>query len=192
MIVDTDLFTVAFSNQGATVRSWRLKKYRGNDGKYLELVNLAAGLEYPFSLYFPDKQPTAKVNWTYYTQTGDPDGLGVTYAFSDGHTSVRKVFRFEKNSYLLQVSTEVAVDGQAVPHLIEWRGGFGDFTVTSAVANQRTLYFDVTQNKLVEQRASAAKNGPVTASGNFSFAGIADTFFAAVVPAGRQHRHAGR
>ncbi|MGB7721743.1 MAG: membrane protein insertase YidC, partial [Bryobacteraceae bacterium] len=180
LIVDTDLFTVAFSNQGATVRSWRLKKYRGNDGKYLELVNLAAGLEYPFSLYFPDKQPTAKVNWTYYTQTGDPDGLGVTYAFSDGHTSVRKVFRFEKNSYLLHVSTEAAVDGQAILHMIEWRGGFGDFTVTSAVANQRTLYFDVTQNKLVEQRASAAKNGPVTASGNFSFAGIADSFFAAV------------
>jgi YidC/Oxa1 family membrane protein insertase len=180
LIVDTDLFTVAFSNQGATVRSWRLKKYRGNDGKYLELVNLAAGLEYPFSLYFPDKQPTAKVNWTYYTQTGDPDGLGVTYAFSDGHTSVRKVFRFEKNSYLLHVSTEAAVDGQAILHMIEWRGGFGDFTVTSAVANQHTLYFDVTQNKLVEQRASAAKNGPVTASGNFSFAGIADSFFAAV------------
>src|ERR1035441_3464157 len=37
LVVDTDLFTVAFSNQGATVRSWRLKKYRGNDGKYLEL-----------------------------------------------------------------------------------------------------------------------------------------------------------
>jgi YidC/Oxa1 family membrane protein insertase len=181
VIVDTDLFTVAFSNQGANVRSWRLKKYRGNDGKYLELVNVAAGLEFPFSLYFPDKQPTAKVNWTYYTQTADPDGLGVTYAFSDSHTSVRKVFRFQKNSYLMQVSTEVASDGQAVPHFIEWRGGFGDFTVTSAVANQRALYFDVTQNKLVEQRASAAKNGPVTASGNFSFAGIADTFFAAVV-----------
>jgi len=181
LIVDTDLFTVAFSNQGATVRSWRLKKYRGNDGKYLELVNLAAGLEYPFSLYFPDKQPTSKVNWTYYAQTGDPDGLGVTYAFSDGHTSVRKVFRFQKNSYLLQVSTEVAIDGQAVPHMIEWRGGFGDFTVTSAVANQHTLYFDVGQNKLVEQRANSAKNGPLTNSGNFSFAGIADTFFAAVV-----------
>ena len=180
LIVDTDLFTVAFSNQGATVRSWRLKKYRGNDGKYLELVNVAAGLEYPFSLYFPDKQPTAKVNWTYYTQTGDPDGLGVAYAFSDGHCSVRKVFRFQKNSYLLQVSTEVASDGQSVPHMIEWRGGFGDFTVTSAVANQHTLYFDVAQNKLVEQRANAAKNGPLTASGNFSFAGLADTFFAAV------------
>jgi len=64
--------------------------------------------------------------------------------------------------------------------MIEWRGGFGDFTVTTAVADQHTLYFDVAQNKLIEQRASAAKNGPVTASGNFSFGGIADKFFAAV------------
>ena len=190
LIVDTDLFTVAFSNQGATVRSWRLKKYRGNDGKYLELVNVAAGMEFPFSLYFPDKQPASKVNWTYYTQTGDPDGLGVAYAFSDGDTSVRKVFRFQKNSYLLQVSTEVSTGGQTVPHMIEWRGGFGDFTVTSAVANQHTLYFDLAQNKLVEQRANAAKNGPVTASGTFSFGGLADNFFAAVfLPEGNATMH---
>jgi YidC/Oxa1 family membrane protein insertase len=39
----------------------------------------------------------------------------------------------------------------------------------------------VAQNKLVEQRANAAKNGPVMAGGSFSFAGLADTFFAAVV-----------
>src|SRR5439155_16574691 len=32
-IVNTDLFRVTFSNQGATVRSWILKKYHGNDEK---------------------------------------------------------------------------------------------------------------------------------------------------------------
>ncbi len=48
-------------------------------------------------------------------------------------TSVRKIFRFQKNSYLSQVSTEVTTDGKPVPHMIEWRGGFGDFTVANAV-----------------------------------------------------------
>ena len=42
LVIDTDLFRVTFSNQGANVRSWQLKKYRGNDGKPLELVNTAA------------------------------------------------------------------------------------------------------------------------------------------------------
>ena len=180
-IVDTDLYRVVFNNQGATVRSWVLKKYKGNDGKPLELANTAAGLEFPFSLYFPGPQPTAKVNWAEYTQTVDPDGLGVTYAFSDGHTSIRKVFRFAKNSYLAHIATEASVDGKPVPALIQWRGGFGDLTVTNAAATERTLYFDVTNNKLIEQTVRAAKNGPATATGNFSFAGMADSYFAGVV-----------
>ncbi len=179
-IIDTDLYRITFSNQGANVRSWLLKKYLGNDGKPLEVVNTASGLGYPFTLHFPAQQPTAKVNWTWYKQTGDPDGLGVTYEYSDGHTSVRKAFHFQKNSYLAEVSAEASVDGKPIPAMLQWRGGFGDFTVSSPAGNQRTLYFDVGQNKLVEKTARDAKNGPVASSGNYSFAGIADTYFAAV------------
>jgi YidC/Oxa1 family membrane protein insertase len=179
-VVQTDLFRVEFSNQGGTVRSWQLRQYHGNDEKPLELVNTAAGLEYPFSLYFNETKPTADVNWTWYKQTPDPDNLGVTYEYSDGRTSVRKVFRFQPHSYLTMVSTEVTLDGKPLSHLVQWRGGFGDFTVPSVAANQRTLYFDVAQNKLVEQGAKAANNGPVTATGNFSFGGLGDNYFQAV------------
>jgi YidC/Oxa1 family membrane protein insertase len=179
-VVKTDLFRVEFSNQGGTVRSWQLRKYHGNDGKPLELTNTAAGLEYPFSLYFPAAKPTTDVNWKWYKQTPDPDNLGVTYEYSDGRTSVRKVFRFQQRSYLTMVSTEVTLDGKPLQHLIQWRGGFGDFTVPSVAANQRTLFFDVAQNKLVEQTAKAASNGPVTNSGNFSFGGLGDNYFVAV------------
>jgi len=50
LTVETDLYRISFSNQGATVRSWLLKatdakgriKYRGNDGKPLDLINPAA------------------------------------------------------------------------------------------------------------------------------------------------------
>ena len=179
-LIDTDLFRIAFSNQGATVRSWQLKKYKGNDNKPLELMNTAANLEFPFSLYFSGQKPTSNVNTANYKQTGDPDGLGVTYEFSDGHTSVRKVFRFQKNSYRSEITTEVSIDGRPVPHLIQWRGGFGDLAVANAPGANRTLYFNVADNKLVEQNAKAAKDGPVSSSGNYSFAGIADQYFAAV------------
>jgi len=180
-VIDTDLFRVTFSNQGGTVRGWLMKKYIGNDGKMLDLTNPVAGVEFPFSLYIPGQEQLAKkLNWAWYEQTGDPDGLGVTYQFSDGRAVARKTFRFQKNSYLSQVTSEVTLDGKPVPSLIEWRGGFGDLTVGTAAGSQRTLYFNVTDNKLVEQNARSARNGSVTASGNFSFAGLADTFFAAV------------
>jgi YidC/Oxa1 family membrane protein insertase len=180
LVIQTDLYRVTFSNQGANVRTWELRQYHGNDGKPLALVNTAAGMDFPFSMYFKEGKPPVDINWSWFKQTVDPDKLGVTYEFSDGHTTARKVFRFQQHSYLVMVSSECAVDGKPLPHLLEWRGGFGDLTVASAAANQRTLYFDVTQNKLVEQTAKAAANGPVTATGNFSFGGIADNYFAAV------------
>ena len=179
-VIDTDLFRVAFSNRGGTVRSWVLKKFKGNDDKPLELMNLSATSEFPFSLYFPGQKPAANVNWSYFTQTPDPDGLGVSYEFSDGHTLVHKSFRFEKNSYVSRISTEVQIDGKPVPNLIEWRGGFGDLTVSNPSGANRALYFNATDSKLVEQSAKTAKDGPVSSSGNYSFAGIADTYFAAV------------
>jgi YidC/Oxa1 family membrane protein insertase len=180
LVIDNGVFHISFSNQGGTVRSWRLKNYRGNDNQPLELVNTAAGLDPPFSLYFPSEKPAAKVNQEYYTEIREPDGLGVSYEFSDGHTSVRKTFRFQKDSYRAEVTAEVTIDGRPVSSMIEWRGGFGDLTVDNPYASESTVYFNVPDDKLVTQNARAARNGPVTSSGAYSFAGMVDSYFAAV------------
>jgi YidC/Oxa1 family membrane protein insertase len=197
VIVQTDLYRVSFTNHGATVRSWQLKgaKFKDNDGKQVELVNSAAGLAPPFSFYLPeDKDLEKELNWSYYTQAADPDGLGVTYRFSDGHVSVKKVFRFQKNSYLSQVSTEILVDGKPLPHMIQWRGGFGDLTVPSPTSNQHSVHYDIALKSwwrswlgltgtggLVDEGATAASKGPIQNAGTYSFAGIADSYFAAVL-----------
>ena len=180
-VIDTQLFTVRLSNQGATVRSWKLKKYNGNDDKTLDLVNPAATTDYPFSLYLPGQDAVAKtINWAWYQAAVDPDGLGVTYSFSNGHVSVKKTFRFEKDSYISRVSSEVTLDGAPLPNLIEWRGGFGDLGLSDSAANSHALYFDVPNNKLNEPKPTAAKSGPISSSGVYSFAGLADRYFAAV------------
>jgi len=190
-VINTDLYRITFSNQGATVRSWQLKKSLA-EGKPLELVNTAATVEdpFPFSLYLADRKALAKkLNAALFQKTVDPDGLGVTYDYSDGHTTVRKTFRFQKDSYLGQISSEVTTDGQPINNSLEWRGGFGDFTLANPAAKQSTIYFDPSApaslwhpfgDNLKEQTVSAAKNGPVTNSGNFSFAGVEDGYFTAV------------
>jgi YidC/Oxa1 family membrane protein insertase len=183
MVVQTDKYRISISNQGATVRSWQLKgaKYKDNDGKQVDLVNASSGLTPPFSFYLPsDKDLEKKLNWSFYTQTADPDGLGVTYRFSDGHVAVKKVFRFQQNSYLSQVSSEILVDGKPVPNMIQWRGGFGDLTVPSPSGSQHAVHYDLTTGKLVDQNATAASKGPIQESGTYSFVGIADAYFAAV------------
>ena len=94
------------------------------------------------------------------------DGLGVTYEFSDGTVVARKTFHFQKSQYIAQVSTEVSEKGTPLAHLIAWRGGFGDPTVVNPAA-QHTIYFDLTDSKLVTHDAKSAKNGTVTSEGNF-------------------------
>lgn len=176
--VDTELYRVALSNRGAVVRSWQLKKYQHN-GKPLELVNTVSHVDRPLALVFRNQKPAVDVNQALYVPKPDPDGLGIAYEFSDGNVAVRKTFRFQRSSYLSQVSTEVLDSGRPVPHLLAWRGGFGDLSVPNAAGNTQALHFDVSESKLVKSAAKVAKDGPVSSSGNYSFAGLEDTYFAA-------------
>ena len=51
--------------------------------------------------------------------------------------------------------------------------------VPGAASVEKSLYFDLAQNKLIVNEASVAKDGPVTLQGNYSFAGLEDRYFAA-------------
>jgi len=181
--IETDLYKVVFLNRGAVVKSWTLKKYRDGKGNPLEVVNVAAAAKvyYPFAVMFKNTKPSTDVNQALFVAKPSADGLGVDYEFSSGKTTARKSFHFEKNSYLISLSSEVLEGTAPVPHLLVWRGGFGDSSVVNAAAGQHSLHYDTAQNKLIVQEAKSAKDGPVINSGNFSFAGLEDTFFAAVV-----------
>jgi len=61
-----------------------------------------------------------------------------------------------------------------------WRGGFGDSTGTNPTADARSLYYDATNSSLEKQDAGDASDGPVSASGNYAFAGVEDKYFAGV------------
>lgn len=180
--LETDVYKIRFSNHGAVVRSWQLKQYRDGTGKLLELVNGIAGSKthFPFSVLFENQKPATDINQSLYVAKPAADGLGIDYEFSDGRTTARKSFRFSRNSYMSQITSEVANNGAGIPHLLAWRGGFGDQTVAAAAAAQKTLYFDASQNKLVQNEAKSASSGPHTVGGTFTFSGIEDNFFAAV------------
>jgi YidC/Oxa1 family membrane protein insertase len=187
-IIETELFRVVLSNRGAVVASWVLKKYKDGAGRPLDLVNAGAAIKtgFPFSLEFEKQAPPSNVNQALFVAKPVSDGLGADYEFSDGRTVVRKSFRFRQDRYLVEISSQVAVDGQALPHVLAWRGGFGDRSPLNHAASLHSLRFDLAQNKLIVEQAKAAKNGPVSAFGSYSFAGIEDSYFAAVaLPADR-------
>ncbi|HKD08325.1 MAG TPA: membrane protein insertase YidC [Bryobacteraceae bacterium] len=185
--IDTDLFQVRFSNRGAVVRSWVLKKYKDAAKKPVDLVNprALAKVPAPFSLYFKGQPPIANLDQALFS-VHRPDPLTVIFEYSDGHTGVKKSFKFAQNSYLVAVDSQVTQNGMQVPHSLGWRGGFGDSTVANPVSAQTAVYYDVNNSKLVVQPAKNAKDGPVSATGQYSFAGLQDSYFAGVfLPEGR-------
>ena len=181
-ILETDLYRIVFSNRGAVVRSWVLKQYKDGSGKPLDLVFARGSSKpgFPFTYDFPGGAPPADLKNALYAAKPAADGLGVEYEFSDGKVAAHKRFVFQKDRYLAEVASTVSAEGRPVPHVLTWRGGFGDPTVLNHPAALHSLYFDPSANKLVVQQAKAAKNGPVSSMGSYYFAGLEDSYFAAV------------
>jgi YidC/Oxa1 family membrane protein insertase len=175
--VETNLYRVTFSNRGAVVRSWILKAYKDHAGKALDLINPRSldKVPAPFSLVMKT-QPSSDPNTALF-KVNAPDPLTLKFEFSDGRTVTKKSFQFVDNSYLVAVSTEVSQDGILVAHSFAWRGGFGDQTVSTAATDEQVAYYD---SKRQTKAAKDAKNGPVSFSGQYSFEGMEDKFFAGV------------
>jgi len=185
--VETDLYQVTFSNRGAVVKTWILKNYKDNQRRPVDLVNTRAiaKVPAPFSVAFKGQPPSADLDKALY-RVQRPDALTVNFEYSDGRTYVKKSFRFSQKSYLVAINSEVAQNGAPVPHGLAWRGGFGDSTVVNAATNQSALFYDVPNSKLVVKQVKEAKDGPVSSAGQYSFAGLQDSYFAGVfLPEGR-------
>lgn len=181
VIVDTQRFHVVFSNRGAVVRSWVLKEYKDGAGKPLDLVYQPAlnRVSAPFAIAIKGQTLATDANTALFQAQQSDGGLTASFEFSDGRALTKKTFHFEQNSYLVGVTSEVTQNGTAVPHSLTWRGGFGDATITNPVSVQHISYFDLPNNKLQSKQAGDAKDGPVSAGGQFSFVGIEDSYFAA-------------
>lgn len=184
--VETDLALITFSNRGASVKSWLLKKYcvrccedRGN---LLDVVNKAGSgtTPSPMSFEFRNQKPGVDLNQALFVARKSADGKKVDFEYSHNGVTARKSFEFKNGSYQTAISSEVIQNGAQIPHLISWRGGFGDSTVRDYWGQQKAIYWDPAKSKLVTKAVGDVKDGPVSNRAQMPFAGIADQYFAAV------------
>jgi YidC/Oxa1 family membrane protein insertase len=193
IVVESPLYRVEFSNRGAVVRSWKLKKYLTDQKppRPLDLVNAdaAAQLGWPFSLVLTDKQQEAQANSSLYEVTPAATGASadleapadVTFRWSDGHLDVVKKLSFTPG-YELTVECTVTVDDKPIPAAIAWRGGFGDKEVYNA-AQLVTVFYKQNDklNQLQYKKLGVSGNQaqPAVQSGPLEYLGIEDQFFTA-------------
>lgn len=185
--LDTNLYHVVFSNRGGVVKSWTLKKFPDHANKPLDLVNPAAVQKtgYPFHYELRNAKPPVDLNQALFKATEAPDGLSVKFEYSAAGLTATKSFTFQRDRYLLQIDSAAELNGQPLPHLLAWRGGYGDMAVPNAASQESEVYYDASTDKVAREKAKAAKNGPVNKDGTFGWVGLEDQYFAAVfLPAG--------
>src|SRR5229473_1188379 len=166
-VVENDLYRITFTNRGAQVKSWILKKF-DNDAQngLLDLVNPAAAQKfgYPLSLWTYDEavrnslssalyvaseigpannEEVAKITVT--SAAGELAGqtlkapASITFEYSDQDLVVHKTFRFD-HTYVLSVETSVAYKGTEIFAAPAWPSGFGDEVSPAAYAAARIDY----------------------------------------------------
>jgi YidC/Oxa1 family membrane protein insertase len=136
-VIESDLYRVTFTNQGAQVTSWILKKF-DNDAQNgpLDLVNpeAAAKFGFPLSLWTYDEGLRNRLNSVMYVASNEGNLTApatITFEYADQDLVVRKSFRFGE-TYVLNVETSVVYKGAEIFAAPAWPSGFGDQTSASA------------------------------------------------------------
>jgi YidC/Oxa1 family membrane protein insertase len=141
--VENELFKIEFTNRGAQVQHWILKKYLDSAGKPLDLVQPQAAahveaaehLGLPMSLFTYDPALTSQLNQALYQVTvagAQPSATGlvvapasITFHYLSNGLDVEKTFRFD-SSYVITVEAEVKQNGAPIRALVAWPAGLGD------------------------------------------------------------------
>ena len=178
--IENDLYRVTFTNRGAQVKSWILKKFKDDKGSPLELVNKAAAEKYgyPLSLWTYDEGLRNQLNAALFVAPSSGNLTApaeLTFEYASGDLAIRKVFRFD-HTYVIHVETSVTSKGAAVPAFPAWPAGFGDEISPAGYAASRIEY-QVSSD--IKRLAIKAISGGNTLPGPFNWTGVVDQYFAA-------------
>ena len=179
-VVENQLYQIIFTNRGAQVKSWLLKKYKDEDGHPLDLVNKnAAKFGLPLSLYTYDENLRNQINSALYvaSATGTITAPGeLTFEYANGDITVRKTFQFG-DTYVISIETSVTQNGKLVPAYPMWPAALGDEITAPSYAAEKIEYM---ADGKVERLAAKKVSSGNTMRGPFNWAGSQDQFFAAI------------
>jgi len=180
--VETSDVIAVFTNRGARLKSWRLKRYLDRDKHPQELVDTEVQSQpLPFSLRTPDDRVTTTVNDAVYAVSGAPSGVSASpfdlrFEYSDNAgVQVVKQFHFDPGSFIVTFRATVNDGTRAVTPEIVWGPAVGDVVEVSRYTKKAEgLLF--TNGKVQRlQTKDIAKQSAY--DGDFKYAGVDDNYF---------------
>jgi len=139
IVVDTSLYRAVWSNKGALLKSWRLKKFKDENNEDMELISAYSEEidKYPFLLRTDDSFFDEAINKAFYKSSrqilglteGQREEVHFQYADEKGNR-VEKTFTFTDGNYNVDINIEVWKNGQKIESAIIWGPGIGDPSAT--------------------------------------------------------------
>ncbi len=181
-VVENSLYRITFTNRGAQVKHWVLKKFQDDLGQPLDLVNSSASARYgyPLSLWTYDQALRDKLNSVLFvpsvTGTTISAPAALAFEYSDGNLAVRKTFHFD-DTYVISLDVSAFQSGTPLYAFPAWPSGFGDQATLPAYAASQ---FEYQFNTETEHLAPKKIPGGDTRHGSFNWAGISGSYFGAI------------
>jgi YidC/Oxa1 family membrane protein insertase len=180
--VETRDVIAIFTNKGARLKSWRLKRYLDQARQPQELIEHLPSQPLPFTLRAANDATTTTLNDGLYAVSGapaaasdsSPADLRFEYSDSAGLRAVKE-FHLDPASYIFSVRTDVTENDQAITTSIVWGPAIGDITELSrGVKKSEGILFQ--DGKVVRLAAKdIAKQSAY--DGQFHYAGVEDNYF---------------
>jgi YidC/Oxa1 family membrane protein insertase len=180
--VETRDVIAIFTNKGARLKNWRLKRYLDQERQPQELIEHLPSQPLPFTLRAGNDATTAALNDGLYTVSGAPSSasdsspvdLRFEYRDSAG-LHVVKEFHLDPASYIFTFRADVTENDQPIAASIVWGPAIGDITELSrGVKKSEGILFQ--DGKVVRLAAKdIAKQSAY--DGQFHYAGVEDNYF---------------
>jgi YidC/Oxa1 family membrane protein insertase len=184
--VETRDVIAVFTNRGARLKSWRLKRYLDKEKQPQELIERDLPTQpLPFTLASGDEKLDRTLNAALYAAGEQPPGpitaptdLRFEYRDSSGVHAVKE-FRLTPESYVITFRPEVRAGERAVNPTIVWGPAVGDIAeVSRYVQSAEGLLFPA--GGKVRRIAVKDLAKQPTHDGEFTFAGVDDNYFMTV------------
>ena len=198
IVVETDAVRAVFTTEGATLKSWRLKKYFDARGEPLELVpeGLPEKQPRPFTLATDqDAESAVLLTAKFRPSPEGPLSLGsapgtLSFEYQDASgLSARKSFHFQPDNHPYVVNVDASVDVKGVARPVTIRMGPALGLGFSTGGRMTTVYPPAAlyhKDGDVERPSASTLLEQAVYDGNLRFAGVGDHYFlSAAVPGTR-------
>ncbi|MBN2370589.1 MAG: membrane protein insertase YidC [Vicinamibacteria bacterium] len=192
--IETPNVIVSFSNRGARLVSWRLKRYPDGRGRPTELVQIARSGVRPLDVETGKQEIDDKLNESLFRPARDRvwvDGGQVgrlEFEYADAHIRAHKLIEMDGDGYIARVRITVEQAGRPIPTVLLWGPGIGgdgerSGGVGGAIEPQAVFYIN---GKVERYPIKKLKSEPLERRG-WIWAGVESAYFASLFidPEGR-------